>query len=99
MFENMMKYEKTWNEFQIFLSHKFGCDYKIYDYLQLSIMPFFFDEKTNISVDPVKDSYVLRDKKSGYMIYSPNEHYKNKPEATIKACEKAFEIYEEQLQK
>lgn len=103
MFENMMKYEKAWMDFHewvkkehdelyVKLTHPI-IGYKFKSYL-LSTMPFFFDEK-GIVLEPDNNSCTLYD-------YVNNKEYEiegnDRQEALTKACEKTFEIYNNQLE-
>ena len=85
MFENMMKYEKAWEKFSLWLninySYRWDCEEKefikrhsylpIDDIFILSIMPFFFDDKNII----IQIFYNCKDEDWSYTITGYPERY------------------------
>jgi hypothetical protein len=90
MFENMMKFEKAWSEFCKWRNiNSCSCLSKLNI---LAIMPFFFNEKgivVTIENQGLYLAFVIN-----MDVYHGSKSFK---EISIKAYEKAFEIYNEQL--
>lgn len=107
MFKKMNKNKKAWAVFldwlRITYYYEQYCDNKfilkgccsVQDKTVLYTIPSFFDEKTNLEIENNRNSSELYDwdNEREYELSGDREI------SLIKACEKAFEVYNEQLEK
>jgi hypothetical protein len=102
MFKKMIEQEKAWSKWRkwSYKNHHLDCHLGKYgpnhsDLMVLGLMPFFFDEKTNMIIR----TYKYRDKIWVRIINNieGSRYYNSRSKALIAACEKAFEIYNNQL--
>lgn len=112
MFKNMMKYEKAWDKFCNWLLKKYESKYfysieiiiELYpDNFILAVMPFFFDDY-DINIYPGQCSeglyfVIFYNQIDIYDSGDYNFYYSDRKENLIKACEKAFKIFNKQLEK
>lgn len=93
MFENMMKYEKAWDEFETWaIKHNTEIEYEDPLFI-LGVMPFFFDKKHLYIINNERYSRL----KWGGRVYDFIKD-EDREKSLIKACEKAFKIYNKRLE-